>query len=73
MGSRKKRPTHAGILVSSNVIIQSDWGHYLLKYVNKLWICHPDSNNISIGIHFFKVLVQIHYSRSPLPLVGVGA
>ena len=24
-----------------------------------------DSNNISIGIHFFKVLVQIHYSRSP--------
>ena len=21
-----------------------------------------DSNNISIGIHFFKVLVQIHYS-----------
>ena len=25
-----------------------------------------DSNNISIGIHFFKVLVQIHYSRSPL-------
>ena len=26
-----------------------------------------DSNNISIGIHFFKVLVQIHYSRSPLP------
>ena len=24
-----------------------------------------DSNNFSIGIHFFKVLVQIHYSRSP--------
>ena len=24
-----------------------------------------DSNNISIGIHYFKVLVQIHYSRSP--------
>ena len=24
-----------------------------------------DSNNISIGIHFFKVLVQIHYSRFP--------
>ena len=27
--------------------------------------CIEDSNNISIGIHFFKVLVQIHYSRSP--------
>ena len=26
-----------------------------------------DSNNFSIGIHFFKVLVQIHYSRSPRP------
>ena len=29
---------------------------------------HPrflDSNNFSIGIHSFKVLVQIHYSRSP--------
>ena len=39
-----------------------------------------DSNNFSIGIHFFKVLVQIHYSRSPrhveavrlLILVGFG-
>ena len=26
-----------------------------------------DSNNFSIGIHFFKVLVQIHYSHSPFP------
>ena len=26
-----------------------------------------DSNNISIGNHFFKVLVQIHYSHAPLP------
>ena len=24
-----------------------------------------DSNKLSIGIHFFKVLVQIHYSHSP--------
>ena len=29
-----------------------------------------DSNNISIGIHYFKVLVQIHYSRSPRPPWG---
>ena len=28
-----------------------------------------DSNNFSIGIHFFKVLVQIHYSRSPAPCI----
>ena len=28
-----------------------------------------DSNNFSIGIHFFKVLVQIHYSRSPAPYI----
>ena len=27
-----------------------------------------DSNNFSIGIHSFKVLVQIHYSHSPPPL-----
>ena len=27
-----------------------------------------DSNKFSIGIHFFKVLVQIHYSHSPCPL-----
>ena len=26
-----------------------------------------DSNNFSIGIHSFKVLVQIHYSHSPSP------
>lgn len=26
-----------------------------------------DSNKFSIGNHFFKVLVQIHYSRSPCP------
>ena len=25
-----------------------------------------DSNNLSIGNHFFKVLVQIHYSLSPV-------
>ena len=30
-----------------------------------------DSNNISIGIHYFKVLVQIHYSRSPLGLEAI--
>ena len=30
-----------------------------------------DSNNISIGIHYFKVLVQIHYSRSPLRLWSI--
>ena len=30
-----------------------------------------DSNNFSIGIHFFKVLVQIHYSRSPCPYIWV--
>ena len=32
------------------------------------FVTHPrflDSNNFSIGIHSFKVLVQIHYSRSP--------
>ena len=32
---------------------------------NNRWRRILDSNNISIGIHFFKVLVQIHYSRSP--------
>ena len=26
-----------------------------------------DSNKFSIGNHFFKVLVQIHYSLSPAP------
>ena len=26
-----------------------------------------DSNKFSIGIHSFKVLVQIHYSQSPSP------
>ena len=31
----------------------------------KMWASFLDSNNFSIGIHFFKVLVQIHYSRSP--------
>ena len=28
-----------------------------------------DSNNFSIGIHSFKVLVQIHYSQSPGPRI----
>ena len=37
-------------------IPRKDWG--LTKSIS-------DSNNISIGIHFFKVLVQIHYSRFP--------
>ena len=27
-----------------------------------------DSNNFSIGNHFFKVLVQIHYSHPPGPV-----
>ena len=28
--------------------------------------CNLDSNNFIIGNHFFKVLVQIHYSRCPV-------
>ena len=32
-----------------------------------MWQCFLDSNNFSIGIHSFKVLVQIHYSQSPCP------
>ena len=30
-----------------------------------MWLCFQDSNKNRIGIHYFKVLVQIHYSRSP--------
>ena len=38
---------------------------------NHMWDYILDSNNFSIGIHFFKVLVQIHYSRSPCPLIYI--
>ena len=34
---------------------------------NQMCLHILDSNKFSIGIHFFKVLVQIHYSPSPLP------
>ena len=38
------------------------------------FVTHPrflDSNNFSIGIHSFKVLVQIHYSRSPFEPLNI--
>ena len=41
--------------------------HLTRKYYSNINIkpCFMDSNNLSIGNHFFKVLVQIHYSLSP--------
>ena len=57
-----------------------DNGHYFIDFkrfigylCEEIWGGHNilDSNNFSIGIHFFKVLVQIHYSRSPSPNIFI--
>jgi hypothetical protein len=40
-----------------------------VKKFSEMKINLQDSNNFSCGIHFFKVLVQIHYSAIS---IGVG-
>ena len=52
------------LLFCKNRLLWAFVGLFLLS-LDKMQACFEDSNNISIGIHFFKVLVQIHYSRSP--------
>ena len=67
---------------SKSILIKSQW-KFILKlvwewfyiiililneFLNQMRCNIQDSNNFSIGIHSFKVLVQIHYSRSPGPL-----